>query len=98
MLEDKKFTLEKALAFDTDAIVLLLEEARSRAEDRFARFLNYHRKEEIDVAPFEEQDMELEALEKAVVHIEATCSKPEVRWGVIKVISRGGVLMVGDTC
>ena len=50
------------------------------SEDRFARFMSYHRKEKVDINSPEEQDKALEALEKAVAHIEKTSGKPEVPW------------------
>ena len=67
------------------------------SEDRFARFMSYHRKEKVDINSPEEQDKALEALEKAVAHIEKTYGKPEVPWGDINVVVRGGTFPMDGT-
>ena len=60
------------------------------SEEKFARFISYQRKEKVDVNSREEQDRALEALEKAVGHVEKTYGKAEVPWGEINVVARGG--------
>ena len=67
------------------------------SEEKFVRFINYHRKEKIDLNSKEEQDRALEALEKAAAHIEKTYHKPEVAWGDINVVSRGGTYPMDGT-
>jgi acyl-homoserine lactone acylase PvdQ len=60
------------------------------SEENFARFISYKRREKVDVNSKEEQDRALQALEKAVAHIEKTYGKAEVQWGDINVVARGG--------
>ena len=60
------------------------------SEEKFGRFISYKRKEKVDVTSKEEQDRALIALEKAVVYIDKTYAKPEVSWGDINVVRRGG--------
>jgi len=60
------------------------------SEEKFARFISYKRIEKVDVNSKEEQDKALEALEKAVAHIQKTYGKSEVPWGDVNVVVRGG--------
>ncbi|MGD0496973.1 MAG: penicillin acylase family protein [Bryobacteraceae bacterium] len=64
---------------------------------KFERFISYERKRKIDLDSPTEQDMALKALEKAVQRIQATYGKPEVRWGDINVVVRGGTFPLGGT-
>ncbi|MFN7993466.1 MAG: penicillin acylase family protein [Bryobacteraceae bacterium] len=59
-------------------------------EEKFGRFMSYHRKEKVDIHSAEEQDRALEALDKAADHIQKTFGKSEVPWGEINVVVRGG--------
>jgi acyl-homoserine lactone acylase PvdQ len=67
------------------------------SEQKFSRFMNYKRKEKVDINSPEEQQMALDALEKAVAHIEKTYGKSEVPWGEINVVSRGGTFPMDGT-
>jgi acyl-homoserine lactone acylase PvdQ len=67
------------------------------SEQKFSRFMNYKRKEKVDINSPEEQQMALDALEKAVAHIEKTYGKAEVPWGEINVVSRGGTFPMDGT-
>ena len=58
--------------------------------EKFSRFIEYSRKKAIDIDSPEEQKMALKALQQAVAHITSKYGKPEVRWGDINVVSRGG--------
>jgi acyl-homoserine lactone acylase PvdQ len=67
------------------------------SEQKFSRFMNYRRQEKVDINSPEEQRMALDALEKAVAHIERTYGKSEVLWGDINVVSRGGTFPMDGT-
>ena len=59
---------------------------------KLARFNAYGRRKLIDPASAEEQDMAWRALKEAVSRIEKKFGKPEVAWGEINVVVRGGVI------
>lgn len=65
--------------------------------EKFSRFIDYDRKQKINIDSPEEQQMAMKALEKAVTHIATTYGKPEVPWGNINVVSRGGKFPLGGT-
>ena len=62
----------------------------------FSRFLHYDRRK-IDLASPEEQDRARQAFDHAVAHIEKQFGKPEVRWGDINVVVRGGKFPMDGT-
>lgn len=57
---------------------------------KFGRFMDYHRKEKVDIDSADEQKMALEALSKAIDHIQTKFGKTEVPWGDVNVVERGG--------
>ncbi len=61
---------------------------------RFSRFNSYGRGK-IDTNSPEEQKMALAALKAGLADIEKTYGKPEVRWGDINVVVRGGTFPLG---
>ena len=65
--------------------------------DRFAQFMSYQRRRKVDVNSSEEQRMALEALDKAIEHIESKFGNTEVRWGDVNVVERGGEFSLGGT-
>jgi acyl-homoserine-lactone acylase len=61
---------------------------------RFARFTEYDRRK-IDINSAEEQSMARTALEEGLHRIEKQFGKPEVPWGEINVVIRGGSFPLG---
>jgi acyl-homoserine-lactone acylase len=62
----------------------------------FSRFVHYDRRK-IDLASPEEQNRARQAFDHAVAHIEKQFGKPEVRWGDINVVVRGGKFPMDGT-
>jgi len=62
----------------------------------FSRFVHYNRKK-IDLDSPEEQDRARQAFDHAVARIEKQFGKPEVRWGDINVVVRGGKFPMDGT-
>jgi acyl-homoserine lactone acylase PvdQ len=63
---------------------------------KFSRFVGHDRRK-IDLGSPEEQDQARRAFEKAVAHIEKQFGKPEVRWGDVNVVVRGGKFPMDGT-
>jgi acyl-homoserine lactone acylase PvdQ len=63
---------------------------------KFSRFVGHDRRK-IDLGSPEEQDQARHAFEKAVAHIEKQFGKPEVRWGDVNVVVRGGKFPMDGT-
>ncbi|HKW97537.1 MAG TPA: penicillin acylase family protein [Bryobacteraceae bacterium] len=63
---------------------------------KFARFVHYGRRK-IDINSSEEQDAARRAFEAAVGRIAKQFGKPEVRWGDINVVVRGGKFPMDGT-
>jgi len=66
------------------------------SEDKFARFVHYGRRK-IDLDSAEEQDAARRAFETAVTRIQKQFGRPQVRWGDINVVSRGGKFPMDGT-
>ena len=66
------------------------------SESRFSRFIHYDRRK-IDIDSAEEQDAARRAFDEAVARIEKQFGKPEVRWGDINVVVRGGKFPMDGT-
>jgi acyl-homoserine lactone acylase PvdQ len=67
------------------------------SEAKFARFMDYNRKREINIDSPEEQEMALKALDKALAHIQEMYGRLEVPWGDINVVVRGGTFPLDGT-
>jgi acyl-homoserine lactone acylase PvdQ len=67
------------------------------SSEKFARFLSYHRREEVDINSADEERMALEALERSIRHIQAKFGKSDVPWGQVTVVERGGKFPLGGT-
>jgi len=69
---------------------------QERFGHRFSRFVSYDRRK-IDLGSSEEQDHARQAFEKAVTHIHKQFGKPDVRWGDVNVVMRGGKFPMDGT-
>ncbi|MGA2985828.1 MAG: penicillin acylase family protein [Terriglobia bacterium] len=63
---------------------------------RLSRFLAYTRYD-LNLESREEQDMALQALEEALRRIEKDFGKPEVAWGAVNTVERGGTFAMDGT-
>jgi acyl-homoserine lactone acylase PvdQ len=66
------------------------------SEAKFSRFVHYGRRK-IDLNSPEEQDAARRAFEAAVARVSKQFGKPEVRWGDINVVVRGGKFPMDGT-